>query len=148
MECKECVRYTNDWQVKWGCIGNTDNNNMGCEHFKTKEFKYDIFIAHSLKFLNQALEYEKRLKELEPEIKVYIPGRDTPQNKADDIIKCNREAAIQSNSCCVIWDGVSLGTIFDVGMFYGMNKPVKIVKIIPQSWTSYMMTLQGGYLPQ
>ena len=100
-----------------------------------------IFIAHSLKFQKEAEEYEKQLGE-----KCYIPGRDTKQDHGDNIIIRNRNAMELCSEVHVIWDGVSQGTLVDIGMAYGMHKPIKIVKIIPRSWGSYLQTKIGQYL--
>lgn len=100
-----------------------------------------VFIIHSLKFQKEAEEYEKELGE-----KCYIPARDTPQDCGDNIIKANREAMGKCDEAHVIWDAVSQGTLFDMGMAYGMSKPIKIIKIIPRSWGSYLQTKIGKYL--
>ena len=100
-----------------------------------------IFIAHSLKFTDKAIEYEKSLG-----CKCYIPGRDTPQTTGEEILEKNRQALIDSNEVHVIWDGVSFGTLFDMGMAFGLNMPVKIIDVIPQSWTTYALSKKGKYL--
>ena len=101
----------------------------------------EIFIIHSLKFQKEAEQHEKELG-----IPCYIPARDTPQDCGDNIIKANREAMEKCYECHVIWDAVSQGTLFDMGMAYGMHKPIKIINIIPRSWGSYLQTKIGEYL--
>ncbi len=39
MECTDCAQFTENWQKKWGCIGNPDNGNKGCPYFIKKEAK-------------------------------------------------------------------------------------------------------------
>ena len=36
--CKNCAQKTRNWQKKWGCIGNPDNKDKGCEHFRYKGY--------------------------------------------------------------------------------------------------------------
>jgi len=35
--CHNCSQFTTNWQKRWGCIGNPDNKNQGCEHFVPKD---------------------------------------------------------------------------------------------------------------
>ena len=32
-KCCGCRQYTDDPRMKWGCLGNPDNNDNGCPHF-------------------------------------------------------------------------------------------------------------------
>lgn len=100
-----------------------------------------VFIIHSLKFLKEAIEHENNI-----DIKCYIPGRDTPQDCGDNIIVKNREEMEKCKEVHVIWDGVSQGSLVDIGMAYGMKKPIKIIDIIARSWGTYLQTKIGEYL--
>ena len=66
----------------------------------------------------------------------------------DEILKVNRKAVQECDSIYVIWDGVSFGTVFDMGMAYGLEKPIFVVDVIPQSWTTYAMGKKGKFLEQ
>jgi len=98
-----------------------------------------IFIAHSLKLLLEAEDYEAGLG-----VPCYIPGRDTPQKSGDEIIRINRTEMEKCDEVHVIWDGVSLGTLVDIGMALGMHKPIYIADIVCRSWTSYLMDGKVG----
>ena len=78
--------------------------------------KKQIFIAHSLKLTEQAIAYEKQIGK-----KCYIPGRDTPQTYGEEILERNKQGLLDCEEVHVIWDGVSLGTIFDMGMAYSVG---------------------------
>ena len=58
----------------------------------------------------------------------------------------NKEEMKKCDEVHIIWDGVSQGTLVDLGMALGMDKPIKIVNIIPRSWGSYLQTKIGKYL--
>ena len=84
-----------------------------------------IFIIHSLNMLDEAIKLEKELGG-----DCYIPGRDTNQKQHGDFILRDNLEAMKK---CVdivycLWDGESLGTIFDLGMAYALG-----YKIIPYS---------------
>ncbi len=79
------------------------------------------FIIHSLKLLKEAVALEESLGE-----RCYIPGRDTPQKDGDEILRCNLDAMLKcDDDVHVVWDGSSLGTAFDMGMAYALNKRIR-----------------------
>ena len=101
-----------------------------------------VFVAHSLKLLKEAEAYEAKLGR-----RCYIPGRDTPQVSGDEIIRVNRTEMEKRDEVHIIGDGVSLGTLVDIGMAMGMRKPIYIAQIVCRSWTSYLMDGKiGSYL--
>ena len=100
-----------------------------------------IFIAHSLKFTKEAIDYEKK-----EGLVCYVPGRDTPQDSGDNIIIKNKEEMRKCDEVHILWDAVSQGTLVDLGMAMGMDKKIKIIDIIPRSWGSYLQTKIGNYL--
>ena len=78
------------------------------------------FIIHSKQLITEAINLESQLKE-----KCYIPGRDTPQTHGDSILADNLRAMIAcENDVYVIWDGGSMGTLFDMGMAYALKKNI------------------------
>jgi len=104
----------------------------------------NIFIIHSIGFTDKALHYAKSL---DPRDNWYIPGIHTPQfTSPQEILKANRDALFLSDECHVLWDKSSLGTVFDMGMAYALDKPIKIIELKRNHWVSFMMEREGGYL--
>ena len=112
-----------------------------------------VFIIHSLGLSKLALHYTKELEKKGND--VFIPCRDTNQESTEsEILQSNFNGAKWCDEAHVIWDGISLGTIFDMGTIYALNKPLKIVHIeTPKKkasyvmhWTKYAMENEGKYL--
>ena len=100
------------------------------------------FIIHSKQLLNEALEYESKSGE-----RCYIPGRDTPQTNGDEILPINLEAMRNcDDEIPVFWDGGSKGTLFDMGMAYALEKPIKVIKTKKHHWTKFVAKREGKYL--
>ena len=93
----------------------------------------EIFIIHSLKLKKEAINHELTLGK-----SCYIPGRDTNQTQGDDILKQNLEGMKGCREAHVIWDGQSMGTLFDMGMAYGLGIPIKpIILAQNRSWVNF-----------
>ena len=45
----------------------------------------------------------------------------------------------------VIWDGRSVGTVFDFGMAFALRKPIKIVYIEPKTITGVMKLYAAAF---
>ena len=60
---------------------------------------------------------------------VYFPSRDTDQDDPTGLNICrqNREAIGNADMVYIIWDGKSTGSLFDLGMAFAMNKPIRTV---------------------
>jgi nucleoside 2-deoxyribosyltransferase len=60
---------------------------------------------------------------------VYYPARDTDQVDPTGINIClqNRDAISDADIIHIIWDGKSTGSLFDLGMAFAMNKPIRTV---------------------
>jgi len=99
------------------------------------------FIIHSLKLTDEAIELETDIGE-----PCYIPGRDTPQTEVDEILKANLLALIESDDdVYVIWDGSSLGTLFDMGSAYALGKAIWPVYLVGnRSWPAFFSSMIGG----
>ena len=69
------------------------------------------------------------LKKLESEYEVYYPARDTDQNDNTGYRICtdNKNAIMQADIIGVYWDGKSQGGLFDMGMAFALNKPIKVI---------------------
>ena len=104
----------------------------------------NIFIIHSLGFTDKAMKYVKTLDERD---NWYLPGYHTNQSDTpQEILKKNRDMLRLSDECHVLWDKSSLGTVFDMGMAYALDKPIKIIELKRNHWVSFMMEREGGYL--
>ena len=60
---------------------------------------------------------------------VYYPARDTDQIDPTGINICrqNRDAISNADIVYIIWDGKSTGSLFDLGMAFAINKPIRTV---------------------
>ena len=67
--------------------------------------------------------------------KVYWPARDTPQNDESGLAICleNMRAIASSDVVHVVWDGVSQGCLFDLGMAFALGKSVIPVSLPDQT---------------
>lgn len=70
---------------------------------------------------------------------VLIPGFDD-QPFLNELALCehNRLLMKEADEVRVIWDGRSVGTVFDFGMVFAMRKPVRIVYIEPKTIAGVM----------
>jgi nucleoside 2-deoxyribosyltransferase len=98
------------------------------DHSARKNF----FIVHSKGLTDKACELAARLRAEGHE--VYVPGIQTKQD-TDELTICtaNRAAMSRADEVRVIWDGTSHGVIFDLGMAFAMNKPIRLEYVIPKS---------------
>jgi len=104
----------------------------------------NIFIIHSLGLTERAKRYTTTL---DPRDNWYLPGVHTDQSGSpQEILKANRDAMREADECHVLWDKSSLGTVFDMGMAYALDKPIKVVELKKNHWVSFMMEKEGGYL--
>jgi len=99
-----------------------------------------IFIIHSKGLTDKASKLADKLRSEGNE--VYVPGIETPQDTdVLTISKKNREAMKKCDEVRIIWDGTSHGVIFDLGMAFAMEKPMKLEYIIPKSMGGLMKLL-------
>jgi hypothetical protein len=99
-----------------------------------------IFIIHSKGLTNKASELAEKLRA--EGHTVYIPGLQTKQDSDElTIATTNREAMREADEVRVIWDGTSHGVIFDLGMAFAMEKPLKLEYVIPKTMTGLMQRL-------
>jgi nucleoside 2-deoxyribosyltransferase len=91
-----------------------------------------IFIIQSKGLTDRASELATRLRAEGCE--VYVPVIQTRQDTDElTIASANREAMRQADEVHVIWDGTSHGVIFDIGMAFAMEKPIRLEYVIPKS---------------
>jgi hypothetical protein len=98
------------------------------------------FIIHSKGLTKKARALAEQLRSEGNE--VYIPGDQTRQDTDElTIATANRAAMIGADEVRVIWDGTSHGVIFDLGMAFAMQKPIKLEYVIPKSMKGLMEQL-------
>ena len=80
-------------------------------------------------------ETEEIVAELEQIYDVYWPPRDTDQSDPIglEICKANREAIEQADVVHIIWDGKSTGSLFDLGMVFALDKPLRVISLPPET---------------
>ena len=54
----------------------------------------------------------------------------------------NREMIEQADEVYVMWDGRSMGTVFDLGMAFALRKKVKVVYINPKSFRNLIHQME------
>ena len=85
------------------------------------------------KFLDHKKELEKKGH------KVTIPAFDDhPEFDELDVCMYNRDAIAWADRVDIIWDQRSLGTVFDFGMVFMAEKPIKIIYIEPKTFRGVM----------
>jgi hypothetical protein len=96
--------------------------------------KYDIFLICPVR--DAQPEQKKRMEEyiakLESQGKtVYYPARDTNQIDSIGYRICtdNKNALLNSKEVHIFYDKTSQGSLFDLGMAFGSDKPLYIVNI-------------------
>ena len=108
----------------------------------TNSIKKKFFIIHSKGLTNKASELAEKLRAEGHE--VYVPGVQTKQDTDElTIATANRAAMRNADEVRVIWDGTSHGVIFDLGMAFAMEKPLKLDYVIPKTMTGLMQKLSG-----
>lgn len=81
---------------------------------------------------------------------VHWPHRDTNQNDKTGYNICleNLNAIKQCDNVHIIWDGVSQGCLFDLGMCFALNKEIITIKIPPKtndkSFQNMMIRWENG----
>ena len=103
-----------------------------------------VFIIQSKGLTDKAKELAEQLQAEGCE--VYVPVVRTKQDTDElSIATSNREAMRQADEVHVIWDGTSHGVIFDLGMAFAMEKPIKLEYVIPKSMKRLMELLNNNY---
>lgn len=76
-------------------------------------------------------ETEEIVRELEVDFDVYWPPRDTNQNDpiGFEICKSNLNAIRNADVVHIIWDGKSMGSVFDLGMAFALGKPIVPIQL-------------------
>jgi hypothetical protein len=69
---------------------------------------------------------------------VKIPALDYLEGTELDIITYNREMIEWADEIHIIWDGRSIGTIFDLGMTFALRKRLIVVYINPKKFLNFV----------
>jgi nucleoside 2-deoxyribosyltransferase len=102
--------------------------------------KKRFFIIHSKGLTDRAGDLAEKLRAEGHE--VYVPGIQTNQDTDElTIASTNRAAMSRADEVRVIWDGTSHGVIFDIGMAFAMEKPLKLEYVVPKTMKSLMERL-------
>jgi len=116
------------------------------EERKVKNKK--IIIIGSTQYFDKIVEHQKKLEALGHI--VLIPAFDD-HKELDELGVCfhNRKKIKEADEVHVIWDQRSMGTIFDFGMAFALNKPIKIIYLEPKTFAGVMTKYEkwnGGNL--
>lgn len=119
--------------------------------------KTKVFIAHSMGMSEDARRYAKELEDVGYE--VYLPCRDTvqlPPNTTEDdlpsldweyhILAQNLEGVKWCDEVHCIWDLSSLGTIFDLGCAYALNKQIYMAKTKRYHWVKFLLKKEEDWI--
>lgn len=95
---------------------------------------------------NNALGYAKDLEAQGHQ--TFVPLRDTKQTNTIEhrILDSNRIGMIWCDEAHVLWDLSSLGVIFDIGMAYALERPIKIIKVKTHHFTKFIARYEGEYI--
>ncbi len=82
---------------------------------------------------NQSPEIKAIIEPVLADPEVYYPARDTKQDDPIGLQICtdNRAAIRKASEVLFVWDGQSQGCLFDLGMAFMMEKPVKVISVPP-----------------
>jgi len=85
-----------------------------------------VTIIGSTQYLNKILKHKKKLETEGHE--VLIPAFDDhPELDELEICEHNRELIKQADRVDIIWDRRSMGTLFDFGQAFALEKPIRII---------------------
>jgi hypothetical protein len=95
-----------------------------------------IAIIGSTAYEWRMAEHKTRLKGWGHEVR--IPALDHLPGNELDIISYNREMIEWADEVHLIWDGRSMGSIFDLGMVFALRKKLVIVYINPKKFLNFV----------
>jgi hypothetical protein len=96
-----------------------------------------ITIIGSHQYLDRMLKYKEELEKEGHEVR--LPALDSHPDW-DELQVCvyNRELIRWANRIDIIWDQRSVGTVFDFGMVFMAQKPIRIVYMEPKTFRGVM----------
>lgn len=94
-----------------------------------------IYLAHPLRLVDDDTMWWIRLVTEKLELEghqVYAPWRDTNQKMREiDIHRANLDGMASCDCVALVWDGISQGVLFDMGMAFALGLPLVIIRIPP-----------------
>lgn len=98
-----------------------------------------IAIIGSTAYEKKMVAYKERLEESGQQYEVRLPALDhMPDLNELDICSHNREMIEWAEEVHLIWDGRSIGTLFDLGMAFALRKPLVIQDINPKMFLNFL----------
>ena len=102
-----------------------------------------IFIIGSTQYKDKMLDHAHKM-EAEGH-RVYFPALDDVTfNSTLEILETNKKRMLGADEVHLFYDGKSQGTIFDFGMAFAMNKPLKIIYMNDKSIVDGMREYAGS----
>lgn len=108
--------------------------------------KMKIVIIGSTQYRDKIIDHKNEMQELGFEVS--IPAFDDFEDYNDlAVAEYNRAQIITADEIHLIWDGRSIGTIFDFGMVFALQKPLKIIYIEPKTIAGIMRKYEEKLKP-
>lgn len=105
-----------------------------------------IVIIGSTQYRDKIIDHKNEMQELGFEVS--IPAFDDFEDYNDlAVAEYNRAQIITADEIHLIWDGRSIGTIFDFGMVFALQKPLKIIYIEPKTIAGIMRKYEEKLKP-
>jgi len=96
-----------------------------------------VVIIGSTQYVEKIKEHKKKLEKEDNDIR--IPAFDDHEELDElGVCKYNRELIKWADEVHIIWDRRSMGTIFDFGMAFALEKPIKIIYLEPKTFEGVM----------
>ena len=100
-----------------------------------------ITIIGSTAYKDKMVAYAAELKQFGHEVS--IPAFDChPEYDEMGIVTHNKDLISQADRIDVLWDCRSPGTLFDLGMAFALNKPIKVVYLNDKTLENLVKKLQ------
>ena len=102
-------------------------------------------------FLIGSTQYDKKFQETKKQYekwghKVRLPAMDFHELNELEITSKNLENIQWADLVVVFWDGRSTGTIFDLGMVFALNKPLKIGYLEKKSLVEFVKQYEQKHI--
>lgn len=95
-----------------------------------------IMIIGSTSYQQRIQEHKEKLESAGHEVQ--LPVFDTINGDEYNICFINRDFIVGADEVHVIWDARSIGTIFDLGVCFGLNKPIKLIYLNKKQFVNFV----------
>ena len=96
-----------------------------------------VVIIGSTQYVEKIKEHKKKLERKGDTVR--IPAFDDHKELDElGVCKYNRKLIKWADEVHVIWDRRSMGTIFDFGMAFALEKPIRIIYLEPKTFEGVM----------